>query len=498
MRGVRNGGLVPDYDVVVVGAGAAGCVIAARLAQAGRRVCLLEAGPDLRGDVPVDFRDGWAFPRRHEWGYESLPDDRGQSTPLRRGKLVGGTSWVTRFAVRGAPADFEAWGRSGCSGWTFDDVLPWFRRIETDLEFPDVAWHGNAGPLPVTRYPAMADSEFATAAMQACEALGIATIDDHNQPGAVGVARMPMSSRDGQRVTTADAYLPIDASPETITLVAESLAARVIVRDGAAVGVQLSDGREINAPLVAVSAGVYGSPALLMRSGIGPAEHLRALAIPVVADLPGVGSNLADHPQVWLDPGYEGAGVDRPPLHTLATFRSSRCGPNESPDLAFWIADPEGDPVEAAVEVLLMTPSSRGSVRLASADPSAPPAIRLPQLDTGDDYERLVEGLLRAKEVAEHPAMRAICAGASTDVSSDTAITEWVRQERYSIPHTVGTCAMGGTPDAGSVVDSHAMVYGVDNLAVIDASIIPLPPSGFPHIVTIMLAERLAAELAAR
>lgn len=487
-----------EYDVVVVGAGAAGCVIAARLAEAGRHVCLVEAGPDLRRDVPADFRDGWEFPRRHEWGYESQPDDRGTSLPLRRGKLVGGTSWVTRFAVRGAPTDFDAWDRHGCTGWSFDDVLPWFRRIETDVDFPDSPWHGSDGPMPVTRYPAVADHEFTTAAAQACAAAGIAVIDDHNRPGTLGVARMPMSARNGERVTTADAYLPVDATPTTLTLVPDSLVSTVVIRDGAATGVQLSGGREVDAGLVIVSAGVYGSPALLMRSGIGPSNHLREIGIPVVADLPGVGSNLADHPQCWLDPGYTGRAVDRPPLHTLATFRSSLCGPDESPDLAFWIADPAGDPVEAAIEVLLMTPSSRGTVRLSSADPAAAPLIRLPQLDGAGDYERLTEGLMRAKEIAEHPALRAICTNPSTDVSSPDAVRDWIREERYSIPHTVGTCAMGGAPDEGSVVDAHAMVYGVDNLGVVDASVIPLPPSGFPHFVTIMLAERLAAELAAR
>jgi choline dehydrogenase len=485
-----------EYDVVVVGAGAAGCVVAARLAELGREVCLVEAGPDLRRDVPADFRDGWEFPRRHEWGFEALPDDRGSTQPVRRGRLVGGTSWVTRFAVRGGPADFDLWARTGCPGWSFDEVLPWFRRIETDLDFPDVPWHGADGPMPVTRYPTVPDGDFAAAAVQACAANGIDIVDDHNRPGAVGVARMPMSSRDGRRVTTADAYLPVDAAPRSLTVLADTLVDAVAVRDGSAVGVRLVDGRTIDASLVVLAAGVYGSPALLMRSGIGPAAHLREIGVPVVADLAGVGSNLADHPQIWLDPGYQGAPTDRPPLHVLASFRSSRCGAHESPDLAFWIADPAGDPAEGAIEVLLMRPASRGTVRLASPNPAAAPLIRLPQLDAEGDYERLVEGLVRAKDVTEHPAMRAVCAGTSTDVGAADVVREWIRQERYSIPHTVGTCAMGSAPDEGSVVDAHGRVHGVDRLAVVDASVIPEPPSGFPHLVTIMLAERLAHEIA--
>lgn len=484
-----------EHDVVVVGAGAAGCVMSARLAQAGRAVCVVEAGPDLRGDVPEDFRDGWDFPRRHEWGYESLPNESGEVCAVRRGKLVGGTSWVTRFAVRGAPADFDCWAREGCVGWSFDDVLPWFRRIETDEDFPDEPWHGDAGPMPITRYLHRADGEFAAAAVQACEATGIAAVDDHNRPGTVGVARMPMTARDGLRVTSADAYLSIDATSPTLTVLADTLVADVIVRNGAAVGVRLANGGQIEAALVVICAGVYGSPALLMRSGIGPADHLREIGVSVAADLPGVGSNLADHPAVWLDPGNSRVPDGRPPLHTLATFRSSRCGPAESPDLALWIADPSGEPVEAEIDVLLMTPSSRGAVRLATRDPNTAPLIRLPQLNAADDYERLVEGLMRAKDIAEHPAMRSICDHPTTDVSTPDAVHTWVRQERWSIPHTVGTCAMGNAPDDGSVVDAHGRVHGIERLAVVDASIIPRPPSGFPHIVTIMLAERLSAEI---
>src|SRR4051794_13489978 len=151
------------YDAVVVGAGAAGCVVARRPADAGATVLLLEAGPDLRPDVPEDFRDGWEFPRRHEWGFESEPDERGETLPLRRGRLVGGTSWVTRFGVRGSPADFARWTQRGCTGWSFEEVLPWFRRLETDLDWPGEPWHGDAGPIPVTRYREYPDSEFAEA-----------------------------------------------------------------------------------------------------------------------------------------------------------------------------------------------------------------------------------------------------------------------------------------------------------------------------------------------
>jgi choline dehydrogenase len=484
------------HDAVVVGAGAAGCVVARRLADAGRRVLLLEAGPDLRADVPDDFRSGWDFPRRHEWGLESEPDDRGESVPLRRGRLVGGTSWVTRFGVRPSLTDVDRWT---CPGWTAGNALDWFRRIETDLDRPDDPWHGDSGPIPVTRYPHLADSEIAVGLTEACEAAGIPVIDDHNRPGAAGAARMPMTGRDGRRTTTADAYLPLDATPETLTLRAETTAATVAIEDGRAVGVRLLDGTLVEAERVVLCAGVYGSPVVLLRSGIGPADHLRELSLPVVADRSGVGANLADHPAVWLDPGYRSTGTGRPPLHTLVTFRSTASADDDPPDLAFWLTDPTPDSPAPELETLLLTPASRGLVRLRSPDPAASPVIRLPALDDERDLERLAEGLLRSRDLALHPAIRRIATEQpSPGLGTPDEARAWIRRERYSTPHTVGTCAMGAATDPAAVVDAHGCVHGVEGLAVVDASIIPAPPSGFPHLLVIMMAERLSAELAAR
>jgi choline dehydrogenase len=236
-----------------------------------------------------------------------------------------------------------------------------------------------------------------------------------------------------------------------------------------------------------------------MRSGIGPADHLRRVGVPVLIDLPCVGENLADHPAVSIDSGYRRTGVGQAQLHTLATFRSSHARADQPPDLSFWVADPSGDPAESEIDILLLTPASRGAVRLRSANPADPPLIRLPCLDGDRDVERLAEGLLRARQLRSHRAMHRVCEAVPPPEDQTAAdVRNWIRHERYSIPHTVGTCAMGDSSDLTAVVDRLGGVLCVDGVSIIDASIIPAPPSGFPHLLTIMLAERLAAELLAR
>jgi choline dehydrogenase len=487
------------FDIVVIGGGAAGCVVASRLAETGdRSVVLLEAGPDVRLRTPADWRDGWRLPTLPDWGFESEPDDTGATNKLRRGRLLGGTSWLTRFAVRGAAADFDAWAARGNPGWSFADVLPAFRRLEADAEFGGNPWHGDHGPIPVARYPEFEPSEIHAAALRAFDAVGFPHVDDHNEPGAVGVGRMPMSSRRGVRVTSSDAYLPSDSQRSNLAIRADSPIARVAVAAGRATGVVLVDRTEISAGWIVLAAGTYGSPTILMRSGIGPADHLRSLGIDVQVDLPGVGANLADHPGVDLDSGWRGPATTGPILHSIATFRSSKAPTGGAPDLMFWVTDPNGDEPGFWFDPALLKPESRGSVQLRSSNPAAPPRITLPGVREPGDVERLVEGYRLGLELANRPEVRRLSKDAPpSEPPTPEGMRRRVVENSYSNPHVVGTCAMGPSPDSGDVVDALGRVHGVERLSVIDASIIPEAPSGFPHLVTIMLAEHLSEKLLA-